>query len=584
MKTLAFALYKTRLLPAILLLFPLLVQAQYEHLLHKKYAEKQAFYAEKFGTNYVLKADSVRYFNEVQKVYDLGVVANDRSIIHESMYLKLDYFASKNHPHYIAEMLLLIRVVDLDQNKALQARTRLALASYYYTQKKDYLNAFKYVSSSSEYLADLSLAELPEKREMLFAIAWMYYQVGSQNKSLYFLNLANSYPKDRHPDLQYNILNTKGLIETNNKNFDVAITSFNQLLELSSQRNDTLWHLIGQANLAAVYVANQNYIMALDIFTVYDRYASDKYKVAQLNIWLIKSKIYQKTGAQADFNSSIQRLMHEIKDTPLNAEKKEEIYPLLAVYYKENQQLDLAYTYADSALYYSVENREITNSSAVRNLDIQDQLNLLKQKDLELQNNDQQFKMLRIGGLGLTLFLTLMLLVIFNYVRKADRRRRVQLEIEKLRIKKELQTANEKLKISLRDLLVSRGNLTVIKSQLQKIDLREGEQLDSKVALALEDAQFDALPLALHSNHWPVLLAAFEKAYPLFVSKIKKKLPHITTVERKYLILKKMGLEAREIAQIMEVSTAALRVYSHRIRKKHHFDSNDSLDEFITAM
>lgn len=581
MKTLPYSLFKTRLFVSLFFLISPALFAQYDKLLNKSYAEKQLIYAEDFYSNKKLLTDSIGYFKEMQKVYDLGVISNDRSLINEAIFIKLNFLGKTNYANYIPEMLHLITLVDLDKNDQLQARTRLALAAHYY-EKGDCINAFKYISNSFDFLKQLDINELPEKQEMLFIMALLHYNMGSGSKSLYFLNLANAVPHDFYPEIKLKILNTRGLIETTNQNFSVAEQSFKKLLELSTENKDTIWQMTAMTNLATTYFFNKKYQQALDIFKNYQTVDTDKFVRPRIDVLLIKSKIYQKLGQQDSFNLNVKNLINDIKNIHLNVESKQEIYPLIAQYYKNRNQLDLAYVYSDSALSYLNKNIEQKKTAAILNLDIQDKMNLLQQKDIELKNNNDRIRMLWIVGLSIGCALKLIVFGIFRFVRKTERRKRIQLEFEKLKMKNELQIANEKLKISLHDLLISRGSLTIIKNQLQKIDFPEAINQDTPNDLSLlfnENHTF--FQQHASGQHWSVLQASFEKAYPLFVSKIKKKFPHLTLVEKKFIILKKIGLDNAEIAQIMDVNPSALRVYSHRIRKKYNFDSTDSLYEFI---
>ncbi len=581
MKTHPCYLLKTLLLVGVFSLFSPPLFAQYEKLLKKSYLEKQPFFVEHFYSNNKLLNDSIGYFKEMQKVYDLGVISNDRSLINEAIFIKLNFLDHTKYSNYIPEMLHLITLVDLDKNSQLQARTRLALAAHYY-EKGDCINAFKYISHSFDFLKEIEDDELPEKQEMLFTMALLHYNMGSGSKSLYFLNLANSLPQDLYSEIKLKILNTRGLIETTNKNFSVAEESFKNLLDLSNKSNDTIWKLTAMNNLATAYFFNEKYQQALDVFKDYHTIDAKKFIKPNTDILVIKSKIYQKLGQQDSFNHSVMKLISNIKNIDLNLDARQEIYPLLAQFYKNRNQLDLAYIYSDSALSSLKKNIELKKTSAILNLDIQDKMNLLQQKDLELKNNNDRIRMLWIVGLSIGCALKLIVFGIFRFVRKTERRKRIQLEFEKLKIKNELQIANEKLKISLHDLLISRGSLTVIKSQLQKIDFPEviDSATPNDVSLLFNE-NHTFFQQHASGQHWSVLQASFEKAYPLFVSKIKKKFPHLTLVEKKFLILKKIGLENAEIAQIMDVNPSALRVYSHRIRKKYNFDSTDSLYEFI---
>ena len=113
-------------------------------------------------------------------------------------------------------------------------------------------------------------------------------------------------------------------------------------------------------------------------------------------------------------------------------------------------------------------------------------------------------------------------------------------------------------KIHHKDMIINQINDEINKLQLNKDST---ERISSTLA-ALRAKQI------LTSQDWLSFLSLFNTLYPQFIMKLKHQFPKITEAEIRYLMLVRIGLNHKEMANMLGVSTDTVRVTWNRTRKK----------------
>ena len=72
----------------------------------------------------------------------------------------------------------------------------------------------------------------------------------------------------------------------------------------------------------------------------------------------------------------------------------------------------------------------------------------------------------------------------------------------------------------------------------------------------------------LTDEDWQRYKQLFNQVYPDYLIKLNEEHEGLTEGDRRYLILQKLGMEARQMAQILGVSQSSIRVSRHRLKKK----------------
>ena len=220
-------------------------------------------------------------------------------------------------------------------------------------------------------------------------------------------------------------------------------------------------------------------------------------------------------------------------------------------------------------------NRAVEKAEAER---YQAELNLLtSQKNL----SRLRFYVLLFVLLGVIATGTLL----FNRFRMRKKRQFELAEKEKELLALEKKLAEEKWQHA-ENLLAA--YLNTLKNKTQLID-----SLTAELHLLKEnDQQANVLPVAtrieqlvsstiLTEEDWRQFRHLFDQIYPGFVFRIREKFPDLSPAETRLLILTKLKLSNREMAQTLGISVDAIRKAHYRLRKKFHLEEEATLDVLL---
>jgi YesN/AraC family two-component response regulator len=122
--------------------------------------------------------------------------------------------------------------------------------------------------------------------------------------------------------------------------------------------------------------------------------------------------------------------------------------------------------------------------------------------------------------------------------------------------------------------------LSDLKSELKQI-MQNAESTNKKKfrsLVGLIDYSFSV------EKEWDRFRRVFENVHKEFYSKLDQKHPNLTPSERKLTALFKLGLDSKEIADILGISQDSLKTARHRLRKKLDLGSDDNLSNYINSI
>jgi DNA-binding CsgD family transcriptional regulator len=82
-------------------------------------------------------------------------------------------------------------------------------------------------------------------------------------------------------------------------------------------------------------------------------------------------------------------------------------------------------------------------------------------------------------------------------------------------------------------------------------------------------------------NDWYRIKAQFEKIYPGYFDRLRKKHPQLTPTDHKLCALLRMNLNTREISQILKITAPSAEISRIRLRKKLDLDKSTNLTQFV---
>jgi len=153
---------------------------------------------------------------------------------------------------------------------------------------------------------------------------------------------------------------------------------------------------------------------------------------------------------------------------------------------------------------------------------------------------------------------------------------RMQLERESAEMRSLLlKTENDSLKEQLNNylILLSRKNEVLINVRDR---LRSGES--NEEAAAYIDSLINT------ENYWDELFRQFGRLDKNFLSSLSRRHPDLSPNELKFCLLIKAGMGSKDIASLMNVTSAAIEKSRYRIRKKFELSPEEGLEKYIFAI
>eukprot|EP01030_Chromulinospumella_sphaerica_P034347 gene34347-biopygen10395 len=172
---------------------------------------------------------------------------------------------------------------------------------------------------------------------------------------------------------------------------------------------------------------------------------------------------------------------------------------------------------------------------------------------------------------------------IFNTITLANALERQRLRQKKLEA--EMKNADLELIAATRQLSSYRKSAeekdTLIEqyaAELEHIRQNPQHQTDEEVLTKLENS------IILTDEQWTDFRKLFDKVHKNFFVNLKKKYPDLTQAEVRFMALARLKLSSREMASMLGISTNAIRIYRHRLRKKLGLDKDDMIEQLVEQL
>ncbi len=384
---------------------------------------------------------------------------------------------------------------------------------------------------------------------------------------------------------------------------DKALEFINAALELDSQLKNPFKIAVRYNELSNIYFAQGEYekaisfnMEALDIFQSLNRRESLAIVLKDLGHIYLEQKNY---------NLAEQFLLQSIKlSNEINLIQNEMTgYRLLGeVYFNKN---DFKHAISSHQKYDALKDSifNVNNQKQLANYRIKyetvkkEQENQILKKDIILKQRTQR-TLIIIGGL---LFISLILLFIILRLRSKNYRQDKKLsslkldkkEVEKQHLEDkvfaeqqlnklqrekyeaEIQLKNQELVSSTMQLVNKNEVLSEIKN---KINGSQSVETIKKEALALINQNID------FDQNWKRFSTEFEKINPGFFDRIRHEYPDFSEQFTRLAAFLRIDLSTKEIAQLMNVSVAAVNKNRQRLRKKLNLEAESDLTAFMKSI
>lgn len=245
---------------------------------------------------------------------------------------------------------------------------------------------------------------------------------------------------------------------------------------------------------------------------------------------------------------------------------KKEIYQYLNTVFKNNEIKESIYFRKLSLIKDSLDtqNRKSEIQKSLLRKKLKEQENLIDNTQVELKSKNSKIKLYLLGLLVLTVILILLVFFIKRFYRKGN-----NLEKEKNILKEEIKK-KEKL---LEDASLS------IEKNIKFIEKTHKDISEEKVELSNLKSEINIYLDRIKKNE--DFNSSIEKIQNDFFKSLDIS---FTPTERKIIMLLKMDLSSKEIADALNVKLASVEKYRYNIRRKFNLSSKESLQNYIKKL
>lgn len=550
--------------------------AQYDSILHTSFIEKRQFLSDFYKKKLRIHDTA---FKGKQKIIDglraFGLQHNDESLVAEAglaqAWLQLLESPHKKLQTRLMKEFIASRIEKKDYISA--ARAYRALAELYWRIDENYQLSFECHFKNIEVARLLTEDVYPEKMADCAKIGAAFYSFKEYSKAIVYLKEGLRYkPPHKLAPVQSDIRNTIGLYYQKTGNLDSSDYYFNQILQNETSRHEE-WRGIAMGNMGYNQYLRGNYEKAIPLLQqdiiVAAKYNNPEFANKSI-IWLGEIYVRQNNMAKAE-EMAVQAKQFIVSKNLFD--QYEFLYPLLSKIYSAKRNLVMGQKYLDSSLWAkdSVERKFSAMQLARAQQKIeQDQ----KQLEIGKLKNEKDNKILQRNILiGFLLILSVLTLYIYRLIKRRHKQERLVKDLQLQKKEQELFAAEKQLKDFILNLQDKSRLLEQFETQLQ-VKGKEDEKL-------LQELQQSTL---LTDEQWVNFRQIFERVHNGYLLRLKEKLPDLTPAEIRYMALAKLQFSNKEMAAALGVSTQAIRVILHRMRKKLHLSEEGALDELVNSI
>lgn len=539
---------------------------QYEALLHKPYPEKlSAIDSLYHQLNNLHDIDSAKKMAQTITAY--GKKNKDKEIRLEADLFLANYIKEqyKNNKDSVALIVNSFQQVatKAEEKKVLQIELRalMTLAEYYWLDLENYEMAFETYIEVDRLLKGTGYHTFPNRVQYYKVIGERYYFFRDYTTAINFLKLAVKAPTTPFSLWpKWAAYNTIGLCFQKINQLDSSDYYFAIAAGAFYKDDNDIHNTISNGNIGYNQYLRGNYHKAVPLIKKdWDNAIihQDYGLAAGAGIPLADILIHQ---------NKLDEAWQYLRQSKQYIEQSGQQSRYIG-YYKTMKNWYLAKNNHIQAIQYQDSATKAVDDDRVRFNAIQLLRAQQKSDKQEIEASKLKLSLLRQNSNLKILFLIIILfsiialaIVLINSIRKKNLARQRAKE-------EELQQAQTKLAAFAKD-ITDKNNIIERLQQLK--ENVENTQYINELRQST----------VLTEDDWNNFLITFDKAYNGYFLRLKSKVPGITPAETRMVMLSKLKLSHREMAEVLAISPQSSRITWHRMRKKINLNESVSLEQF----
>ncbi|RAV30203.1 tetratricopeptide repeat protein [Sinomicrobium soli] len=443
-----------------------------------------------------------------------------------------------------------------------------------------YGEAFGNLLKAQEIFERIGLENVPNIGKYLHDLALDYYFFKNYDEVIRFMKQSVALPRF-NANLDMQRYNTLGMAYLKQSRLDSARIYLDTALRKALRYKDSVWVGITSGNLGQVFFRKEDYDRAYTYYNDYYRLNRHTYDYPEIPIeaCLRLAALYMALDSMPQARDFIRRSREYLPNPELfrfgDQQRfeisKKEYYRTLYTYYTRLPDYRKALAYHDSLTTAEKLETDTYNSALIKLTENQLQLREHESR-IALQQRESTRLRLRYGILIFAVFLFAVIGFTLYYMVRLRRRKEKEVMLERQRVtdlkkektEAELRKAREDIDRFVRQMNEKNTWINRITEELEQLKLLHAEEqrtLDATMC-KLKKARI------LTDEDWMDFRNSFDTVFPEFKERIKSGYPALTDAELRYLMLLRLELEHKEMALVLGVSAATIRVTWNRVRKK----------------
>ncbi|WP_345214088.1 tetratricopeptide repeat protein [Mucilaginibacter gynuensis] len=448
----------------------------------------------------------------------------------------------------------------------------------YYSIFKHNTQAIRCLLQALEIFKKVGYGKVPNISLYFFQMGDFYYGIGDYHAALIYTNRALKYNK-RDTRRTINTINTMGLVYRNWKHYARALTYFNQALDMAKRLRDSAWMGITNGNIGSVYFMQRQYDKAIP-FIENDYNASLKYKeynnatLALLRLTTIAAYRNQ-TAKMGEMLKQATQLIALEKDSP---NLLVHLYELNSIYYEKAGRLQDALNYRKKfeATRFALAMRD--NVAAVERARLNFEQEKYKARLQQLKINAQVQSLRRNSVIIVLLLVTIIIALIYNRKLLKIRKDSEILLIEKNKADVDLKNATYELIRYTQNIQEKNDLIQNFKTEIDQLSV---QYADDKRVEQLNDLMQTHI---MTDKKWNEFKQLFMKVHPGFFPQLKEAYPNISETDVRMLSLIKLGINNREMSNMLGITNEGVKKAKQRLRKKMNINAEETLEGITSSL
>lgn len=439
------------------------------------------------------------------------------------------------------------------------------------------------------------------------------WSLGNYQEALaYFSKAYKQANMENNEQMMAHILNNLGLVYWSLQDNMAAMEYYKEAAKIAEKVGHKLLLGLTYTNRALILKEQDDYTSALDHNKKAIRIFSENDHPRELAITLnnhgqifkvqekMDSALYYYTRAldiyfTIDYKDGMAATYHNLADVYMYKDKER----LALEYAQKSLELGLAaqskvriseaykklseiyeyFSHPDSALEYhkkyaDFQIKTLSQAQSERLAEYEAQMRT-EIKTLRIQNLEKE-KTIAVNRMWLSIgAITIVMLIIFFFIYRNLYRTKLktrQLESELINSQEILNIKELELKSYIIDL--SKKNMMIHRLQDQISKEIQGDEQTDRVAQLLNQK-------ILTDDDWKMFKTKFNTVYPYFFAKIKQMEINLTEAEIRFLVLFRLNLTGKEMADMLGISPQSVRALKMRLKKKLSIGRYKSVEEFL---